>query len=124
MPAFRDTNEAMLFLLDFMVGIDQHLDRKESRFFTKSALQLTQGDFDRTQEAIQHITQLRLQGTAKELLQEACAFINAQHQTEMALAMLRQMAAADGMIHPNEQELFDQICDQLGVAREKLHLSP
>jgi tellurite resistance protein len=123
MPAFRDTNEAMLFLLDFMVGIDQHLDRKESRFFTKSALQLTQGDFGRTQEAIQYITQLRLQGTSEALLQEACFLINAQAQTEIALAMLREMAAADGVIHPKEQELFDQICDQLGVARENLRLS-
>ena len=43
-------------------------------------------------------------------------------KVEADLKLLRQMAAVDGTIEPREQQLFDQICEVLGVAKETLTL--
>lgn len=124
MAVLTECTDALLYLLDYMVGIDKNLDAQETRYFVRVARQLHQDDFLSVQKKIQRIAQLGSdpQHDPLQLLQEACTIIRNQQRAEEAVDMLRKMAAVDGHIHDREQELFDQICQLLGVPSSPLTL--
>lgn len=115
MPVLKDRADAILYLLDYMVGIDQHLDENESEQFVQSAFQLLQNDFERVQEKIRWIARLWREHDREELFAEACEILKSSASQAEDLRMLKQMAAADGRIDPKEQELFSDICAKIGV---------
>ncbi|MCB9643232.1 MAG: TerB family tellurite resistance protein [Myxococcales bacterium] len=124
MPTLTECADAMLFLLDYMVGIDKNLDAQETRYFIQVARQLNQNDFSTVQQKIQWVAQLSSDPSydQKRLLCEACELIRQHDRIEESLQMLRKMAAVDGHIHEREQELFDQICHEFGVPSTPLTL--
>ena len=66
------------------------------------------------------MAKLRREHDRQELFEEACTQLSAHGKLEEDLKLLRQMAAADGYIDPTEQDLFEKICDRLGVPSETL----
>ncbi|MCK6513001.1 TerB family tellurite resistance protein [Myxococcota bacterium] len=124
MTVLAECTDALLYLLDYMVGIDKNLDAQETRYFIRIARQLHQDDFLSVQKKIQRIAQLGNdpQHDPQTLLQEACATIRKEQRAEEAVQMLRKMAAVDGHIHDREQALFDQICQLLGIPTSPLTL--
>ena len=122
MSTLKDRADAILYLLDYMVGIDQHLDENESEQFVQSAFQLLHNDFGLVQEKIRWIAQLWRENDRDTLFDEACEILkNSETQAE-DLKMLRQMAAADGRIDPKEEELFARIGQKIGMDIERLSL--
>jgi uncharacterized tellurite resistance protein B-like protein len=120
MPILKDRADAILYLLDYMVGIDQHLDENESEQFVQSAFQLLHNDFERVQEKIRWIARLWREHDREVLFGEACDILRESDTQAEDLKMLQQMAAADGRIDPKEQELFAQICDKIGISPDQL----
>lgn len=122
MSVLREHEDAILYLLDFMVGIDEYLDPHETKLFVRHVFSLWPGKFEYAQQKINWIAQLWQEHDRIVLLREACALIVSHGNVEADLKLLRQMAAVDGTIEPREQQLFDQICEVLGVAKETLTL--
>lgn len=120
MPVLNDRVDAILYLLDYMVGIDKILDEKESDYFIQTAFGLLQGNFVQIQEKIQWITKLWREHERDSLFEEACAILKEHDHLQEDLKLLRKMAAIDGKIDPAEQKLFERICQQLGVPAETL----
>lgn len=115
MSTLKDRADAILYLLDYMVGIDQHLDENESEQFVQAAFQLLQNDFERVQEKIRWIARLWREHDREVLFTEACSILRDSDTQTEDLKMLRQMAAADGRIDPKEQELFAEISKNIGA---------
>ena len=122
MGVLREHEDAILYLLDYMVGIDEYLDPNETKLFVRHVFSLWPGEFIHARQKINWIAQLWHEHDRSELLHEACALIVEHGNLEADLKLLRQMAAVDGTIEPREQHLFDQICEVLGVAKETLTL--
>ncbi|TNE47250.1 MAG: TerB family tellurite resistance protein [Deltaproteobacteria bacterium] len=114
MPLLKERPDALLYLLDFMVGIDEHLDPNESELFVERAFAFWPGDFERVHDKIQWIAQLWREHDRDQLLDEACRILLQHNTVEEDLALLRKMAAVDGVIDPREQDLFNIISKKLG----------
>lgn len=121
-PLLRDYTDAILYLLDYMVGIDEYLDPKESELFVRRVFSLWPEDFARVQEKIEWIAQLWKEHDRETLLNEACALLRQHGTVSHDVALLRGMAAVDGRIDPREQALFDRICHQLGISSQTLSI--
>lgn len=118
----RDYTDAILYLLDYMIGIDENLDPHESELFVSRAFAMWPDDFSLIQEKIQWIAQLWKDHDREKLLEEACGLLSKHGMVERDLQWLRSMAAVDGVIDPREQVLFDHICEKLGVPTQSLAL--
>ncbi len=114
MPLLNERPDALLYLLDFMVGIDEHLDPNESELFVERAFAFWPGDFERVHDKIQGIAQLWREHDRDQLLDEACRILLQHDTVEEDLALLRKMAAIDGVIDPREQDLYNKISIKLG----------
>lgn len=122
MALLKEHPDAVLYLLDFMVGIDEHLDPNESELFVERAFSYWPGDFEQVQAKIQWIAELWKEHDREHLLDEACAIILRHGSVDTDLDLLRQMAAVDGAIDPREQELFNRISMKLGRKPSTLSL--
>lgn len=120
MPVLKDRTDAILYLLDYMVGIDNRLDSNESSLLIQTSFDLLGGEFKEVKEKILWMAKLRREHDRQELFEEACTQLSEHGKLEEDLKLLRQMAAADGYIDPAEQDLFEKICDRLGVPSETL----
>ncbi len=122
MAVLKDHADAMLYLLDYMVGIDEYLDPNESKLLVKHVFSLWPGDFEQVQQKIRWVADLWQQHDRTLLMTEACALLKEHGTLRDDLHLIRKMAAIDGSIDPREQSLFDQICNTLNISREVLSL--
>jgi uncharacterized tellurite resistance protein B-like protein len=118
----KDRVNAVLYLLDHMVGVDDNLDPNESANFVQSAFQLLDYDIDEVDQRIRWVTRLWREHGRDKLIEEACEILRQSPTLEEDLKILRKMAAADGVIDHTEQQLFDEVCRRVGVSPRTLSL--